>query len=113
MKNVNAILIAVFVGMALAMPTLTAVGMGIEGENYETEIASGWAIDAPTIDGDITTDEYSNATMVDIEFYSEYLNRNDTISIYFMNDNEWLYIAVDVLADNTSSSLDTINITFD
>lgn len=114
MKNVNAVIATMLVVFALAMPTIASIGMEIEGENYEFEIDAGWAAVAPTIDGEIDEDEYANATVIDMEYYSNSTtNRNDTIYIYFMNDNDWLYIAVDVLPDNTSTEGDFCYIAFD
>lgn len=113
MKKMNTLIMAIVMVALVSISSVAVIGLGIEGDNYDDELDIAWAEIPPTVDGDIDVGEYTNATVVDIDFYPDPPHRNDTIYIYFMNDADWLYIAVDLLPDNTSDDGDYCYIAFD
>ena len=113
MKTKLSMLVVMLAVMSIAIAPMTAMGFGLAGDDYEIEIDSAWTDLPPTLDGDITADEYDNATVVSFDFYPDPPHRNDTIYIYFMNDADFLYIAVDLLPDNSSDDGDYCFLAFD
>jgi hypothetical protein len=74
-------------------------------------IASGWANIAPTIDGVFSTNEWVDATAVDLQSFDE--TNPVAGTILFMNDGTNLYIAYDIYGDTHEDDGDSCSIGFD
>ncbi|MBN1352306.1 hypothetical protein JXJ21_23115, partial [candidate division KSB1 bacterium] len=72
-------------------------------------IPSGWASIAPNLDGIINSSEWSNAVAVDIT----YPGYTGTVTLYAMNNNSKLYLAVDDQRDTHLDDRDQVAIFFD
>ncbi|MFC1569035.1 sugar-binding protein [bacterium] len=72
-------------------------------------IESGWSTSAPTLDGVINPGEWSEAEAVDIT----YPGSAESVTLYVMNTNSTLYLAVDDSRDNSLDDLDQFAIFFD
>jgi len=72
-------------------------------------IHSGWASSLPNIDGTINSAEWSDAAITNIS----YPGNSGTVRLYVMNDNNYLYFAVDDDIDNSLDNDDTFGIVFD
>jgi len=68
-----------------------------------------WAAPIPTIDGILSTGEWSNAGSCNIIYPGE----SGTITMYLMNDENYLYLAVDDPTDTNLDTYDTIGLFFD
>jgi len=113
MKRIKILGITLTVALALITSAFFVTGFGIEGDEYETDIDVPWTDVPPTIDGIIEDGEWDDAYVVMIDYYPDPPHRNDTIYIYFMNDADYLYIAVDLLPDNTTDAGDFCALLFD
>jgi len=74
---------------------------------YRTK--TGWTNQVPTIDGQLSTGEWSNAGSCNIIYPGE----SGTITMYLMNDENYLYLAVDDPTDTKLNSYDTVGLFFD
>lgn len=72
-------------------------------------INAGWASSAPNLDGNINSGEWSNAATRTISYPGE----SGTVRLYVMNDDNYLYFAVDDAIDNSLDNDDTFGIVFD
>ncbi len=72
-------------------------------------ISSGSAGSAPTLDGDINASEWSNASQTVFTFPGS----SDNVTVYVMNDNSYLYFAVDDEENTALNQNDTFGILFD
>jgi hypothetical protein len=72
-------------------------------------IASGWAGSAPTLDGVIGSGEWSAAGVADITAPGE----SNSVTLYVMNNNEYLYLAVDDMGNTSLNQYDTFALIFD
>lgn len=110
----SAVLLIATMSIIVAPFNALAVG-GVEGDEYVTEIDSGWTNATSVLDGNIANGEYASAFVVSWYFepvdYDTY--QNETIYLYVMNDAEYLYIALDVCPDNVSDESDYITVLFD
>jgi parallel beta-helix repeat protein len=72
-------------------------------------IMSGWTTSTPNIDGVININEWNNAEMVDIH----YPGHSESMTMFVMNSNSTLYLAVDDIRDQNLDDLDQFAIFFD
>ena len=72
-------------------------------------INAGWASSTPNLDGNINSNEWTNAATRTISYPGE----SGTVRLYVMNDNNYLYFAVDDGVDNSLDINDTFGIIFD
>lgn len=72
-------------------------------------ISAGYVVTAPTLDGDINTSEWSNAS----ETVFTFTGNSDNVTLYVMNDNSYIYFAVDDEGNTTLDPSDTFGIIFD
>jgi hypothetical protein len=72
-------------------------------------IASGWATSVPTLDGKINVSEWSQATTTTIT----YPGYSGTVTLYVMNNDNYLYLAVDDKRDHSLDDWDNFSIIFD
>jgi hypothetical protein len=84
------------------MASATAVSNGYT-------IQSGWATTAPTLDGTINTTEWSSAQKTSI-LYPGYTG---TVTLYCMNNEQNVFIAVDDARDTQLDNLDQVALFFD
>jgi len=70
---------------------------------------SGWASSAPNLNGNINSSEWSNAATTTITYPGE----SGTVTLYVMNDANYLYFAVNDVIDNSLDDDDTFGIFFD
>jgi len=73
------------------------------------QVSLGWATPVPIIDGELSTEEWSNAGSCDIT----YPGKSGTVTMYVMNDENYLYLAVDDPTDNNLNKYDGIGLFFD
>lgn len=98
MKNKTIYGLVVALVLIASFSSIAIAGDMEEGDAYETELSLGYMSIAPTIDGDININEWSDAIMVDIEYEVADPDSftNDTIYLYFGNDANFLYFAFDM-----------------
>ncbi len=72
-------------------------------------VYAGWASSAPNLDGNINSGEWSNAATTNFTYPGE----SGTVTLYVMNDANYLYLAVDDAVDNSLDNDDTFGIVFD
>ena len=72
-------------------------------------IKAGWVTSDPSVDGSIHDDEWSAATVVDITYPGD----SGPVTLYVMNNENRLYLAVDDVRDNSLDNLDQLAIFFD
>ena len=72
-------------------------------------IHSGWTNAAPTIDGVLSPEEWSGAGTAS----AVYPGYNGTVTLYAMNDNGYLYLALDDQGDTDLQDSDGLGIFFD
>jgi len=82
--------------MLIITSTIAIAGTMEEGEDYSTEIVAGWTAMPPILDGAIGVNEWRDATVIDIAYTVENTTvfSNATVDLYFMNDADWLYVAI-------------------
>lgn len=113
MKKYPAILAGIVAAFAMLMLVFAST-VNVIAADYETEITSPFAETAPTIDGEFTTeDEWSDAAYAFWWFEPTSNHRDNNIYIYFMNDNEYIYLCFDVAPDNTSDFMDFVCVAVD
>jgi len=113
-KTIIATLLALVMVMAVS-PMIAMAGTMDEGTNYEDEFTCGWLDLAPTVDGDIDINEYANATVVEIDYeVDDWVNfQNESIYLYFGNDAEFFYLAIDLCPYNYTEDLTGFEMAFD
>lgn len=72
-------------------------------------ITSGWSSSVPTINGVIATGEWFEASTASMT----YPGYTGMVTLYVMNDKDYLYMAVDDQRDNSLDNSDTFGILFD
>ncbi len=81
-------------------------GSAMTNGNY---INAGWASSAPNLDGNINSSEWTDAASTNISIPGN----SGTVRLYVMNDNDYLYVAVDDGIDNSLDNSDNFGIGFD
>jgi hypothetical protein len=97
MKTTTIFGCAVALALVLSFSSIvTLAGTMEEGENYVDEFTAEYMTVAPTIDGVIDTNEWGS-TYIDVEYTVENdtAYTNESVFIYFGNDADYLYIALD------------------
>ncbi len=72
-------------------------------------ISSSWLSVTPTIDGEISADEWTDATAIDITNTGV----TSAVTAYIKNDTQYLYLAIDDPNDTTLDDNDQVGIYFD
>ncbi len=80
-----------------------------EAETNGYDLNAGWAVTAPNLNGQINSDEWSNAETTTITYPGE----SGTVTLFVMNNANYLYIAVRDAVDNGLDNNDTFGIVFD
>lgn len=75
------------------------------------EVTSSWSLKAVTMDGDIGSGEWTDATEVDLIAVD--VNNEIEAYLYLKNDNDYLYAAYDAVGDTQMSNNDHASLGFD
>jgi len=66
-----------------------------DSHSTDNDVFAAPTTSSPTIDGTIDSDEWSDANQYDLTFENHYEDRTQDVTVYFMHDNEHLYVAMD------------------
>ena len=87
---------------------------GFSTAAYKVELNSPYTSSVPTIDGNFTTaDEWTDAVMTNWWYEPTSDHPDNYIYLYFMNNEDTLFVMADITPDNTSDTDDYFAIGFD